>query len=116
MGKLKRWKTPNPKLRTPNTELRIILSPISYFQCPTSSPVSRVLCPCPVSYVLLPMSYFLLPLPLKYYQNCIKHDLKINCQTHVLNIEKIIFHALDHLIYIAGVAEFYHAPTGEAGT
>ena len=48
-------------------------------------------------------------------RNSVKHNFKVYAERHVLYVQQIIGQALYHLVYIGGVAIFYHTPRCDAG-
>ena len=43
------------------------------------------------------------------------HDFKVEAQGNIFNVNKVIFHSLDHFINVFSVSELYHSPGSDTG-
>ena len=58
------------------------------------------------------MNFELLPLAFKDDAQRVYHDLEVQCEGDILDIEEVEFTAFDHFVDILGIAELNHAPAG----
>src|SRR5665213_2374125 len=69
----------------------------------------------PAKDLIGPKSGCLFPASIEDSHDSIDNDLEVHHDTHVLNIDDVVFEAFYHGIYRRGISVFYHAQRGNAG-
>ena len=57
----------------------------------------------------------LFSLPFENNPDGMDHDLEIQRQRNIFNVQQVEFASLNHLFHIFRISELYHAPAGESG-